>query len=166
MILPLTNTQRVARFGRFAFEPDPQPANPEAIRILGDWPIKNIVKVPCLELGAVGRTSCLLHRAAAESFVKLWRAWDKAGLLAHVKTWNGSFVPRFKRGKAGGGVAALSNHSWGTAFDINARLYPLGFKVPELAPIRDLGRIANELGWFWGGNFRSRPDGQHFEFCG
>ena len=166
MILPLTNAQRVKRFGRFSFRSAPKPGNPERIEVLGDWPSKNIVRVPCPELAPLGLTACLLHRDAAESFVKLWRAWRLAGMTPEIQSWNGSYVTRYKRGKAGGGIAALSNHAWGTAFDVNARLYPLGREVPADDVMRHLAGVAHACGWFWGGDFRSRPDGMHFEYVG
>lgn len=168
-LLPLTNAQRCQRFGKFDYLRDPQKGNPEAILIDREWVRQNIVRVDIPQLGRIKEPrlpTVSVHRAAAKSIVELWARWEKLGLLQHVQTWNGSFVPRFKRGRAGGGVAALSNHSWGTAFDVNAKLYPLGQPVWLLSPMRALAKVGEELGWFWGGNFRSRPDGMHFEFTG
>lgn len=166
MLLPLTNAQRCERFGRFDFVPAGTPSNPEAIRIRGGWAEANIVEVTCPQLKRFDRERVNVHAKAAQSFLRLWAEWERLALLDAVVSWNGSFVPRYKRGRAGGGVAALSNHSWGTAFDVCARLYPLGRPVAPDAPIRALVPSAEALGWFWGGSFRSRPDGMHFEFCG
>ncbi len=166
MLLPLTNAQRVKRFGRFRFVATPKPGNPEAIRILDGWAEAHIVVVRCPQLERFGHESVRMHRQAAEPFRELWRQWEAANLLDRLKTWNGSWAPRFKRGRAGGGEAALSNHSWGNAFDVDARLYPLGKVVVADAPIRALVPIAESLGWFWGGNFRSRADGMHWEYTG
>lgn len=94
-----------------------------------------------------------------------WRSKNIV-LIKSIGTWNGSFVPRYKRGKAGGSHADLSNHSWGTAFDIDAQRYPLGKVVAADAPIRKLVPLAHEHGWLWGGDFKSRPDGMHFEYVG
>ena len=59
----------------------------------------------------------------------------------------------------------LSNHAWGTAFDINAALNPRG-TVPvfrgQPGSVRELVPRANDLGFYWGGHF-SRRDGMHFE---
>jgi hypothetical protein len=166
MLKSLTNVQRKAKFGAFNFVPAPTATNAEAIRITDGWAAKNIVTVSCSQLERFGRSPVKLHRVCADPFLELWRTWDAAGLLDIVKTWNGMWVPRFKRGKAGGGEAALSNHSWGSAFDINAREYPLGKPVAPNARIRALVPHAERLGWYWGGRFRSRPDGMHFEFVG
>jgi hypothetical protein len=54
----------------------------------------------------------------------LWAAWEKAGLLRLVRSYDGGFYPRYKRLQAHI-PANLSNHSWGTAFDINAQWNPI-----------------------------------------
>jgi hypothetical protein len=64
-----------------------------------------------------------------------------------------------------GSNTTLSNHAWGTGFDINAKWNPLG-AVPALrgdtGSVRELVPIAHDHGFFWGGHF-SRSDGMHFE---
>ncbi len=83
-------------------------------------------------------------------------------MLDQVLTFDGSFVPRLIRGSK----ASLSCHAFGTAFDINAAFNPLN-QMPPLAgrpgSVRDLVQIANKHGFFWGGHFRTRLDGMHFE---
>ncbi len=164
-LLPLTNAQRCAKFGTPKFRSDKQPGNPEAIKLLGTFESENIVRVECPQLIRLHRPTVRLHRLAAQPFLDLMQAWADAGLITLMHRWNGSFVPRFKRGRSGG-IQALSNHTWGTAFDINANEHPLGQHVPALHPIRSLVPLANEHGWFWGGDFVSRPDGMHFEYVG
>jgi peptidoglycan hydrolase-like protein with peptidoglycan-binding domain len=112
---PLIGTAaRQAVFGKFAFEPQPLPDNPENIKILGTWEQDNIVKVTIPQLIGVKvapKTGVVrFHQLAAEQFVALWAAWDDAGLLDRVLTWGRSFVPRFIRGSR----KTLSNHSFGT----------------------------------------------------
>jgi len=92
---------------------------------------------------------------------KLWSDWENAGLLAHVLTWAGSFVPRFSRGS----TSVLSNHSFGSAFDINVAWNQLGVEpalVGQKGSVRELVPIAHQNGFYWGGHF-SRGDGMHFE---
>lgn len=165
-LLPLTNWQRCARFGRPRFVPAPLPNDPEHVRLIGDWSARNIVRVYVPQLERFHRAHQRVHRLAAQPLIDVWQAWDDAGLAEEVETWNGLFVPRFKRGRAGGGIASLSNHGWGTAFDCDAHLYPLGRAVPLDAPVRKRVEIAAEYGWFWGGAFRRRPDGMHWEYAG
>ena len=58
----------------------------------------------------------------------------------------------------------LSNHSSGTAVDLNATKHPLGksgtFPSEKVPMIRAL---AKKYGMMWGGDFRRRPDPMHFE---
>ena len=60
----------------------------------------------------------------------------------------------------------LSNHSSGTAVDLNAVDHPLGksgtFPNEKVPMIRAL---AKKYGMIWGGDFRSRPDEMHFEIA-
>jgi hypothetical protein len=62
-------------------------------------------------------------------------------------------------------VSALSNHSFGSAFDIDAVDNGFG-SVPALCgrrgATRELVASANALGVYWGGHF-GRQDGMHFE---
>jgi len=166
---PATSTAaRQRMFGRFEFEPDPTRSNPERIRILGDWEAENITTVLLPQLRGVSvfgqRSSGRMrfHRRAAEQLQALWAAWDQARLLDRILTYDGGYSPRFIRGS----LSSLSNHAFGSAFDINAQWNPLG-TVPASAgregSVRELVDIANEHGFFWGGHFRGRADGMHFE---
>ena len=157
------NAGRVEVFGRFRFEHTPTARNPEAIRILGNWTRENIKRVHVPQLASSGvRPSgrVRVHRFIADQFLQLWQAWDDAGLLDRVVSWHGSFVPRLIRGGT-----TLSNHSFGSAFDINLTANRLGH-VPALkgqpGSVRELVPIAHEHGFYWGGHFKRR-DGMHFE---
>ena len=63
-----------------------------------------------------------------------------------------------------GDATKLSNHSSGTAIDLNATKHPLGkydtFAAEKVPMIRAL---AKKYGLKWGGDFKSRPDDMHFE---
>jgi len=60
----------------------------------------------------------------------------------------------------------LSNHSSGTAIDLNATKHPLGkvgtFPTEKVPMIRAL---AKKYGMIWGGDFKSRADEMHFEIA-
>ena len=68
------------------------------------------------------------HRKAAGQLEALWAAWGRAGLVGRIRTYEGSYTPRFVRGRPG----RLSSHAYAHGF-------------------------------FWGGHFKGRPDGMHFE---
>ena len=93
--------------------------------------------------------------------VQLWKDWEAADLLHLVLTWEGSFVPRFVRGSR----TTLSNHAFGSAFDINAPWNGLGIVPPlvgQKGSVRELVLLAHKYGFYWGGHF-NRKDGMHFE---
>jgi hypothetical protein len=76
-------------------------------------------------------------------------------------TFDGAFAPRFIRCNN----TSLSNHAFGTAFDINADENPLGAQPALPADkgcVFELVPIAHQFGFYWGGHF-SRRDGMHFE---
>lgn len=157
-------------FGAFKYKPAPTKGNPEGIKILGNWSAKHIVRVTVPQLkgvyGAPKSGRVFWHNAAAEQLTGLFQAWEDAGLIHLVKSWAGSWNPRFIRGSR----SVLSNHAWATAFDINVpgnglrrqpALVGRPFSVRELVP------LANKWGFWWGGhwgyNGKGRYDGMHFE---
>lgn len=163
--IPMTPAQRALAFGSFAYVPAPVPGNPEAIRITDGWAQKNITVVHIPELvgikGAPSSCTIPFHTKGAKQLADLWRAWADAGLLPLVQSFDGSWAPRFIRGSR----TVLSNHAWGTAFDINAAWNPLGAKPKvrgEKGSVLDLIPLAQEHGFAWGGRF-SRTDAMHFE---
>ena len=157
-------------FGRFDYAAAPTAQNPEAIKVDHAWLAENLVTVEVPQLGGIpygwgGTASSRLafHRKAASQMQGLWRAWQAAGLLARVLTFDGGYAARFVR-KAPG---QLSPHAFGTAFDINAQWNGLG-RTParwgERGSVADLVGIANDHGFYWGGHF-TRLDGMHFEIA-
>ena len=164
---PLRGTAaRQAVFGSFAFEPAPSASNPEAIRITDGWIQDNITKIHIPQLrgvrGAPRDGGIYFHKLAIDQLIGLFRAWEEAGLSDRVLSWAGSWVPRFIRGSR----SVLSNHAFGSAFDINAAWNPLGATpadVGERGSVVELVPLAHKFGFYWGGHFGSRPDGMHFE---
>lgn len=152
-------------FGAFKVRRAPRPDDPEAVEILGDWVKENIVTVDVPVRRVLGRDGPMrmrFHKAAADQLIAMWLAWEREELLDLIVSADGDFVPRFMRGE----TASLSSHAFGVAFDINAASNPLGATPPAVGrpgSVRLLVPIANAHGFFWGGHFRSRLDGMHFE---
>jgi D-alanyl-D-alanine carboxypeptidase/Putative peptidoglycan binding domain len=160
----VTNEERQQVFGKFDFISKPVTGNPENIQITGDWENKNIITASIPQLvGIKGNDRVRIHKLAANQFIKLWSDWEAAGLLSRILTWDGSFVPRFVRGSR----TTLSNHSFGSAFDINVAWNLLG-AIPALVgqkgSVRELVLLANMNGFYWGGHFKKK-DGMHFEIA-
>lgn len=166
---PIVGTAaRQSVFGRFAYEAMPTAGDPEAIRLLDNWDRERLqwAIVPQLKGidGAPRSGRVYLHELVLPQFLALWHAWDDSGLLSRVHSWGGSYVPRFVRGKPG----VLSNHAFGTAFDINMAWNGYGAEPawPGMAGcVFELVPLAHVHGFYWGGHFKKRRDGMHFEFA-
>lgn len=76
------------------------------------------------------------------------------GFVKELKTWDGCFNIRKKRG-----LSSMSLHSWGVAIDVNAAWNKLG-KEPTLSA--GFVKCFTNAGFDWGGNWR-RKDGMHFQ---
>lgn len=100
------------------------------------------------------------HSAVRELFV----AWEKDGLISKILAFNGSFVPR----TIGSGLTP-SNHSFGTAFDINAGWNGYGKRpagIGNKGCLLELVPRANSLGFYWGGFYSgNNVDGMHVEYA-
>ncbi|MER3414146.1 MAG: hypothetical protein C4341_07925 [Armatimonadota bacterium] len=162
---PLTPSQKQRLFGPLRAKDDPK--RPGFLVVHPEWRRRRtrVVEVPQLR-GVQGTPSnghVRLHERAVDPFLTLWLAWEDNGLLGDVLSWDGGYVPRRIRGSR-----LVSSHAFGIAFDINARWNPLA-RPPAPAgtsgSVVRLVRLANQHGFFWGGHFRSRPDGMHFELA-
>jgi hypothetical protein len=76
--------------------------------------------------------------------------------VKELKTWDGCFNIRKKRGQA-----SMSLHSWGIAVDLNAAWNCFGCK-----PVLSAGFVKcfTDNGFYWGGTW-SKPDGMHFQLA-
>ncbi|MCF8244624.1 MAG: M15 family metallopeptidase [Saprospiraceae bacterium] len=157
------NSARARIFGNFNFKSAGD--GTEAIIITDGWADRNIVRPEIIQLkgikGVPQSTKIQFHKLGAEQLKSLFIDWEEAGYIKNILSWEGSFVPRYIRGSR----RTLSNHSFGTAFDINYAWNKLG-QVPALigekGSVREMVEIANKNGFYWGGHF-SRMDGMHFE---
>ncbi|MFZ2725158.1 MAG: M15 family metallopeptidase [Methylococcaceae bacterium] len=162
------SSRRNAFLGTFSYECTPRPNNLECIRITDNWVEKNIIKINVPQLigitGAPHTANVYFHKKVAESVIALFNEWDKQGLTDKILAWDGSYVPRLIRGSK----TVLSNHAYGSAFDINYPWNKLGSTpalVGQRGSVRELVQIANNHGFFWGGHYKNRKDGMHFEFA-
>jgi hypothetical protein len=137
------------------------PSNAEAITIHGSW-VKDNITFVSLPKHPAFTYPVAFHRLAAAQFAGLFAAWNDAGLVDRILTFGGSWAPRFIRGSR----TTLSNHAWGTAFDVNVQWNMLGTdgaRKGEHGSVRELVQLANEHGFYWGGHFSPRKDPMHFE---
>lgn len=162
----LSRSQKEKLFGRIEYVPAPTKNNPEGIKITNNWQKENLTRVVIPQLkgvkGAPKSGSIFWHKKGVDQIVGLFEAWEAAGLIDRVLTWGGSWVPRFIRGSR----TTLSNHCIATAFDINVAWNGLGRQpalVGRKGSVRELVEIANKKYFYWGGHWKNRPDGMHFE---
>ena len=78
------------------------------------------------------------------------------GLIGELRTWDGCFNIRQKRG-----ATSMSIHSWGLAVDINAAWNAFG-KKPTMS--KALVQCFVDAGFDWGG-YWTKPDGMHFQLA-
>lgn len=138
------------------------------IDIHGNWVSDNIVKVEIKQLigieGAPKDGKIRFHRKGVKQLVGFFDEVEKQGLKNLIISFAGAFYPRMVRGSK----TRLSNHSWGTAFDINAPENWLGQQpasVGRKGSLLKLVPIANSFGFYWGGHYQKRLDGMHFELA-
>jgi hypothetical protein len=169
---PANWRRRVTLFGEIPYTPAPTKNNPERVIIPSKWKKANLTDMVIPQLKGMGVAglpkSCriLWNKKAKAQLLGLFQAWDDAGHICQINSWAGSWVPRFVRGSR----TILSNHSWGTAFDINVAGNYLGRQpalVGEANCVRELVPLANKFGFYWGGHGwpprYDRLDGMHFE---
>ena len=183
-----SNTWRNSRFHCFKFRQRPLSQRPsrESIIIKGscngstnDWISTNITTFHSskFEFAASYRGRIRCHVEAKDQIEELLAIWEAESLLHLVISYAGCFVPRYKRNQAPPGssghgerqsdaTSRLSNHSFGSAFDINATQNWLGStpaQCGQKGSVRELVEAANKLEIFWGGHFGGSKDGMHFE---
>ena len=109
-----------------------------------------------LEIGVIPkRIYC--NKDIVVPLTSAFKALIATGCVNELKTWDGCFNIRKKRG-----LASMSLHSWGLAIDVNAFENGLG-QTPKLSKL--FVSCFTNNGFNWGGNWKSRVDGMHFEIA-
>lgn len=131
------------------------------------WIAENVttVQIPQLEGvprpdGVASNSSVAFHRLGTRSLSDLFAAWELAGLMGKVLSFDGGHAAQSPHSE---GVDA---HTWAIAFDINAKWNPAGeppVAVTVEGSVAELVEIANQHGFIWGGHDPRRKAGLHFE---
>jgi hypothetical protein len=161
----MTVPQIEANFGRFTY--DDSGENVGAISITDKNWLQNIVERDFDQLKALpphGTVRC--HIAIADKLAAALAEIEKAGLLSRILIWDGMWVPRHKGWNPS---RSLSSHSWGIAFDINAKWNGYGANpapAGQYGSVEELVPIFEAHGFAWGGFFSKKyRDGMHFEYA-
>jgi hypothetical protein len=108
-----------------------------------------------LEIGVIPkRIYC--NRDLIEPLKKAFENLISTGYVNELKTWDGCFNIRKKRG-----LASMSLHSWGIAIDVNAFENGLN-QTPKLSA--GFVKCFTDAGFHWGGTW-TRKDGMHFQLA-
>lgn len=106
-----------------------------------------------LEIGIIPkRIYC--NKLMVDPLTKSFKALIDTGHVGELKTWDGCFNIRKKRG-----LSSMSLHSWGIAIDVNAFENGLN-QTPKLSA--GFVKCFTDNGFDWGGIW-TRKDGMHFQ---
>lgn len=106
-----------------------------------------------LEVGIIPK-KLYCNKDLIEPLSKAFKSLIDTGAVKHLKTFDGCFNIRKKRG-----LSSMSLHSWGLAIDVNAFENGLN-QIPKLHP--DVINCFKNAGFDWGGEWK-RLDGMHFQ---
>ena len=135
----VTSQQALKKYG---------PPETERFMVLWDVPSE-------LEIGVIPkRVYC--NRDMVKPLEQAFKNLIATGCVKELKTWDGCFNIRQKRG-----ARSASLHSWGIAIDINAAWNGFG-KVPTLS--QNFVGCFVKAGFEWGGVWKT-PDGMHFQLA-
>lgn len=125
---------------------------------LVDEDIKEVFKhVRFSALGTIGFPKKIFINKDFQSVLeKALRNLMSRGLTKELKTWDGVFIIRAKRG-----LLSLSIHSWANAVDVNAFENQLN-QTPKLSAA--FVKCFTDAGCDWGGLWKRR-DGMHFQLA-
>lgn len=120
--------------------------------------LPQVVGIPRSSDDAINNGHIVFHEDAHQQLLDAFAELERRGLLHVVRSFGGwHFQPRLRKAfdKDGNKIMSRlpSNHSFGTAFDINAR-EGHGESAKPLAP------VFRDFGFKWGGDFN---DPMHFE---
>ena len=136
----VTSAQALKKYGQ------PSASNPNLV--LWDVPTE-------LEIGIIPkRIYC--NKDLIEPLKKAFKALVDTGHVKELKTWDGCFNIRKKRG-----LSSMSLHSWAIAIDVNAFENGLN-QTPKLSA--GFVKCFTDNGFEWGGTWK-RKDGMHFQLA-
>lgn len=108
---------------------------------------------PELEIGVIPK-KIYCNKDMVKPLTLAFQNLIKTGFVKELKTWDGCFNIRRKRG-----TISPSLHSWGVAIDVNAAWNGMG-KKPTLST--GFVKCFTDAGFDWGGTW-TKPDGMHFQ---
>jgi len=108
-----------------------------------------------LEIGVIPK-KIYCNRDLVNPLQQAFKNLIDTGKVAELKTWDGCFNIRKKRG-----LSSMSLHSWGLAIDVNAAWNQLNM-TPTLS--HEFVKCFTDAGFEWGGTW-TRKDGMHMQLA-
>lgn len=108
-----------------------------------------------LEIGVIPK-KIYCNKDLVKPLEQAFKNLIERGFVDELKTWDGCFNIRPKRGGA-----TFSLHSWAVAVDVNAAWNGFGDE-PTLS--EGLIKCFTDAGFDWGGTWK-KPDGMHFQLA-
>jgi hypothetical protein len=122
--------------------------NPELQSHMVMWDVPGF-----LEVGVIPK-KIYCNKDLIQPLAKALQALISTGYVKELKTWDGCFNIRKKRGGS-----TMSLHSWGIAIDVNAAWNCFGCS-PKLSA--GFVKCFTDNGFDWGGTW-TKKDGMHFQ---
>jgi hypothetical protein len=116
-----------------------------------------------LEIGMIPKR-IFCNKDMIDPLSKAFKNLIDTGAVKELKTWDGCFNIRNKRG-----LSSLSLHSWGIAIDVNAFSNPLGLTREQivsrgLTPFSEkFLQCFRDAGFDCGADWKTRPDFMHMQ---
>lgn len=156
------------------FYGQPWQINADSVTLDPDFEPANIMRIPApydMWMGDIKITKIAVNKKCADSLLRILSKIGASFNAAERKQfgldqYGGCFNFRVIRGVNGRmTVNKLSVHSYGAAIDLAPALNPLGafYQPNKLMMPHEVIEIFKAEGWFWGGDFKTRPDCQHFQ---
>lgn len=151
------------------------PLQSQCLKLFGNptekgWAAKNIAYVTppfAMSMGNIPISKIKINKVAEASLKAvlndIWIACDKSQAKvakAHADRFSGDWVVRPMRGGT-----APSMHSFALAIDLDAANNPLGAINTFFMPGSLVPTVFKDHGWVWGGDWRTRRDGMHYQYA-
>lgn len=155
-MMPTSIEDCVARYGPICAEPMGGLVWKQAPEWIKAWQVPDKIVMRNFKGGLV--RWIYANKDIHENLTLAFNNLIQSGCHMELETFDGVFNVRWIRGMPG----IPSFHSYGIAIDLNAKQNPLGSK----GKWSENFLLAFELaGFYWGGNFKSRPDPMHWQLC-
>ena len=159
-VIPIGREAVIATFGDLRHYADDKRAWERQILVTRKFEPRNYLRYAYDTSATITRIRA--HFLVADVLMKCLVDCQKAKVPLSKLKYGGCYVWRPIRGST-----QLSLHSWGIAVDLEPAENPLGKEWVDDGVMLDprIICIFKCNGWFWGGDFKTRPDAQHFQWA-